>query len=877
MIHNFVRKHNMHRITALLVSLFLLSSCFGAHAAEALYTQQDMEAFDSQVRFLSAFALAEPGRPAATTIKRGDFAAIMLQYLGYGSGLTADGAGFSDVPDSKSPIYAMAQLGLMNGYPDGTFRPEEDVLFEQAVTVMVTALGYRVKAESMGGYATGYLACARQLNLLSGISSQQGGILTYFDFVRMMVNALTIDLMEPNSVGGYSIVTDKTWLNTRLDTEERNGIVTAFHAVSLDGSGKNPKNTIAIDGVVYDIEGDYSHLLGCYTEFYVDSNDTVLYITEKSTERVELLPEDLLGYADKAYTAETESGKSKQYHLSQSSYILFNGAAADRLSAEDMCPKYGRVTLIDNNKDGRYDIALIDSYAIYVVQNVNREDRRIYVKNANGNVLDFGALSDGELTVTNASGKEMDFSQISADTVIRVAKTTDGGKARIIVSAKTVSGTITELTGEGRNTEVFIDDMPYKVTEELDLGGVSVGRTSTFYLDSENLIAYISENNNAYSYGYLLGARLGTFQTVQLHLFDSTGQLLTLDGAPRMDIDGLENQDGRAVYELLKKGNSQVPRQMIRFQCNGKGEIREIDTPYNSAEDIKAQPQNGESPESLRLTYAGTTKYVRQMHNFAGKINVDADTLVFAIIGENANEYRIKRVTDLPNETNFKLEAYADDANEFYAKLLFSSDRIIKNGGSDGEVLGVVSKVGRALDDEGEAVPYIIFTTKHFEKKLYLEEELANPFPYNAVQEPQYPLEVGDVISVQQYAGDEASGVSLMYQPRQGLFPAGNRYGTLAETRVHYIYGSVYSLEKGFVNVTQKDIAAEGEPMMHEVESLRLADFPKILKVSDTGRGKQVTVVTAEDLIDYKTAGENCSKVFVAVEWQYPNMIVIYE
>lgn len=877
MIRKAIWKRHIRRMTAYLLAFMLSVSVFGVHAAD-MYTQADIDAFNDNVRFLSAFDLAETGKEAATTIKRGDFAAIMLKYLGHGEEFVAEGNSFSDVTDSKSPIYGMVQLGLLNGHPDGTFRPNDDVLSEQAVKVLVTALGYQPMAESMGGYPMGYIACARQIDLLKNASAQTDETLTYFNLVQMLVNGLSVDLMERNVKGGYSVVKNKTWLKSRLDVEKRKGVVTAAAELSLDGEVKGRKGTIALDGIVYDIDGDYSDWIGCYTEFYVNSEDEILYIIQQRTVKQELPAADLIEYSEKSYKAETESGKEKRYHLSQNSYILFNGAAADSLAAEEMCPKYGKVTLIDNNSDNRFDIVLIDSYDIYAVKGINPTDKLIYYKNSDGALLDFGGIAEEDLTVLNTSGKAVDFEQITSDSIIRVGFTWDKEKAKIIVSSSAVSGTVTSVKGQGKQAEINIDGVPYKVVSELvDLDKIPAGKTGTFYLDCEGLIAAVSEGDGSYSYGYLLNANLGVFNSLELMMFDNLGELLKLNCAAKINIDGLAGQNNEQVYSLLTKGTNSVVKQMIRFKRNGKGEVKEIDTPYNSATNLKAQPQNGESPESLRVIYAGTTKYIPQLHNFIGKVNVDADTRVFAIVGDDKKDYKVKRISEIPQDTNFKFEAYSDDESEFYAKLLFSDDKVLKGaGGSDGSVVGVIAEVGQGLNEDDEAVPFITFRAKLFDKDLFLEEELIHSFPYNAVQEPLYQPEIGDVVALQ-YSGDEANSVGLIYKPSENLFPAGSIYGPLAETRIHYIYGSVYSIEKGFISITQKDIAAEGAPLMTEVESYRLADFPRIFKCSDTGRGKEVTLVTAADLVDYKTAGENCSKVFVALEWQYPNIIIIYE
>ena len=70
------------RMTALLMAALLSASCLAVDAAE-VYTKQEFEEFDENVSLLSPFGLLEQGREAATTITRGEFAAVMLKYLGY--------------------------------------------------------------------------------------------------------------------------------------------------------------------------------------------------------------------------------------------------------------------------------------------------------------------------------------------------------------------------------------------------------------------------------------------------------------------------------------------------------------------------------------------------------------------------------------------------------------------------------------------------------------------------------------------------------------------------------------------------------------------------------------------------------------------------
>ena len=117
----------------------------------------------------------------------------------------------------------------------------------------------------------------------------------------------------------------------------------------------------------------------------------------------------------------------------------------------------------------------------------------------------------------------------------------------------------------------------------------------------------------------------------------------------------------------------------------------------------------------------------------------------------------------------------------------------------------------------------------------------------------------------------------MIYDYSENFFPAGSAYQFI-RAHYHYIYGTVYSVEKGYVNVTWKDITKDGSPTIDEIETFSLADFVSMYKVSP-GRNGKTTVerATGGDIIDYKTAGDNCSKVFISQEWEYPNLLVIYE
>lgn len=111
------------------------------------------------------------------TVTRAQMAAILCRVLGETEDLPTDGDRFTDVPSSywaNGYIVKTAELGIIGGYQDGSFKPGNAVTYEQAVTMIIRAFGYEDEASSAGGYPDGYLAVAQNLGLLNNVGSKSG-------------------------------------------------------------------------------------------------------------------------------------------------------------------------------------------------------------------------------------------------------------------------------------------------------------------------------------------------------------------------------------------------------------------------------------------------------------------------------------------------------------------------------------------------------------------------------------------------------------------------------------------------------------------------------------------------------------------------------
>lgn len=112
------------------------------------------------------------------TISRAETAAVICRMLGVeDEALAMKNVVFTDVPATHwavGYVAKAAQLGIIGGYGNGKFGPEDQVTYEQMVKMLVCAWGHEEWAQSQGGYPAGYLYVAEMMGLSADISGFNG-------------------------------------------------------------------------------------------------------------------------------------------------------------------------------------------------------------------------------------------------------------------------------------------------------------------------------------------------------------------------------------------------------------------------------------------------------------------------------------------------------------------------------------------------------------------------------------------------------------------------------------------------------------------------------------------------------------------------------
>lgn len=96
--------------------------------------------------------------------------------------------------------------GLLSGYPDATFKPDEPVLYEEAITIMLRALGY-TNDDFGSSWPYGQIGMANNLDMTDNIECEAGQTMNRGQVAQLIYNTLSVKKKGQNNqlVNGFDV------------------------------------------------------------------------------------------------------------------------------------------------------------------------------------------------------------------------------------------------------------------------------------------------------------------------------------------------------------------------------------------------------------------------------------------------------------------------------------------------------------------------------------------------------------------------------------------------------------------------------------------------------------------------------------------------
>lgn len=632
-------------LSMLVVLVFAVTTIFTLPvSAEGFPDVPETEKYAAAVKLLSSLKIIngyEDGtfRPM-NNVNRAEFTALLMRARGF------DNIGSMDLADPPFPdvvsedvswaignIRTAVNLKVINGYEDGTFRPLNDVLFEEAIKMIVCAIGYENYSPEGNEWYSKYVITANSLGLLKDVDGLVGTPATRACIAQLLYNLLNTEVAK-NDLAGGGAMAGESGLQDGLGLIEAEGIVSTDKVTSLTDPDVNLReNEILITDTVTKLEKiyradnieAYKKLFGKRIKFtykndketganvlnsYVERNSNEVSISAKNIETAKCDSSTIVYYKDGL--AETSA------RIADNSIVIYNGKLygsngenskyATFLSNESI-PLVGNIRLLDNNDDGTFDIVFVDDYEIYVVSswvtstytvtdNILRSSAQIILN----------PKTDANLKFTDKNGANLTYSSVKKGSVLSVKKSNPLNEGEtlttVVVTNENVTGTVSGVrAGKG----VTINSKEYDFSEVAHWMKGSGSQTepvmsmnATFYRDlNGDIVAYEkAETVSNQKYGYIISANKvneNMNDVLKLIVYTKDG-VETVFGDEKTKINGVEKPIGAdgdngssgtilgdlnaaAAYQgQVSTASNNVRSQVIKFTKSSKGTIEDIIT-----------------------------------------------------------------------------------------------------------------------------------------------------------------------------------------------------------------------------------------------------------------------------------------------------------
>ena len=781
-------------------------------------------------------------------ISRAEAAKVAVYALGL-EDVAASSAYRSDFADvatdhwARGYINVAATQGLIKGDDGVHFRPNDTVTYAEAMTILVRTVGREPEALSRGGYPSGYLIVGADNGMTKNAPGKAQDPADRELVAQMTFNALTVKMMERTGFGEkeeYSTV-DKTLLKNKLHVDKVTGQVMATSQSKLSGAGVIKKGEVQIGEDTFKLNGaEAANLLGFNVSAYVRENDKteekeiILIRADEARNDVMTISADNFnsitdgsGKMVIGYWKDKENDiRETKVDVNENAMLIYNGKAeVMNKTLVNMKDKAGNVSLLDVDRDGKYDVIFVVEYKNIVVEEVVASSGKINGKygaaaitlDPDDEQLEYSIIKGGaKLTVADL--KEWD--------VVSVAASLDGTVYNMVVSNETVEGRVTEVDPQGK---VKIAGEMYQVANSY-ASDVRLEDEGTFYLDAEGKIAAMNTVGRISSnYAYLMNAsKDNSFdESLELRVYTKTGETVTLKAADKVRLNGVNNRKADDVLAALKNGGGTIERQLITYETNSDGKVTTINTAVNSASYNK-------DVFSKNLTLANAL--YKSATGKVGTINVDANTIIFDIPSGSvySDDFAIRNRSMFENDTPYDVVVF-DMTEDFTARaMIVTSTSYQANAESSVAIVTSMGTVKNDNDDivdkmyamqDGQSVALLAVDDSTLEKSAGVK------------------LAKGDIVQYKTNAKGEITTVRVLLDASV----KDTQFEATPAADMNVLYGQVSQKFPTSMNLT-----VDGG----DVRNIAFGDA-KVYRVDTSKTANAVTTVTTGDIQKYDTSDAN--------------------
>ncbi len=894
----------MRKILANVLILVMLLSCISIPVTAA---DNDVKAYitEAEYGFVNAMGSTygyEYSRIVGSTLTRGQVCRVISYFGNFKHGGTPKEyeALFHDLStdDYYYPyIKACYDGGIINGYPDGTFRSADPMATKDVARLLAYCIGYKEYIN-----VAGLDAVLNKTGIMDGVPIADAA--TQDMIYKMMYNAYHAPACIANAVSSsgdveYKISDDYLGMEHLEKVRYAKGIVDGAVATTLESPDDSMiDGLMSVDGTVYEYDGNSTDLLGYHVEYYYKTglnnktggNKIIYAVKSKNNKEFVIKDADLESFGNFAYTY-YKGNRAESVEIRESTDVILNGIANPTYTDDDMVPSYGEVVLIDNDKEKPgYDVVKIESYEFFLVDNVDMNKKIIYDQSE-----DIEALNMEEADVINIKwdGEDYPLERLIYGTFLKV-KRTNPNSGYYLVDIEVLKNEKNSVTVLSANDDVVNEEgMSHTLWTNLSDESreqLKAGKVVTLYFSDGMVVRVEGAKADEMMYGYLMnvGAEGVLSKTVSFRIMQPDTTPVSYEMGKTVKIDGESISNADAVMSILynsvtagdnivydEKGDVDTTKtfyardeeapyaQLIKYKLNGENKVIAIDTLVdgdNENEDTKLTLFEPTQARFYRDSNFGNL-YISGEQHIAGFGNGSARFMVPKTGRNNEDNYKAFDLIDSKTYT-FQMADVDDEVYVAKAGCVF-----IENTGTAEFTRyikpAIVTTMETTLDENEEAQVTVecIYqkTTKTYVGK---PEKFAG-------------VEVGDVIRVIEDKYGKAEAVQVEFDVSEYV-PRANRHidfnGNTVKTPIlanyKVAYGTILSIKDGYMRFTYStvdDREYEFDPN-YGADTLSTSSGAMYWKYTNLRGEISVTPATVSDIVTYSQNPDYPSKIISAYD-----------
>ncbi len=845
------------------------------------------------------------------TVTRAQMAAIICRMLGY-EDQAASSMGATVFDDVAADHWASGYINvaqaqqIINGYGDGKFGPEDKVTYEQAVKMIVSALGYDLAAQSKGGYPTGYLAIASTKGITKSANGRVGDAAARSTIAVLAYNALEVELMDQTSwstgaAGDEYGMTGETVLSRYLGVKKYEGVVDATPLTDIAENGydvENTKATVGFDGTTLKAWGfsgknyvlqtaslsglvnaekvaDADKYLGKKVVAYIgteadaETGEIMLYaMAEKqgSNATLKLNASQLVSDTENGQLVYKKANSNKKYDVKINLNLAYNNfeeVDTTLANTDDIITEFtngGTIELIDSDAtQNGYETAIIVNYdEEAVINEVEVDDTDIYFDLHTGNLDDIDMESETELVVVYKDGVVVEPTALAEGDTVSTSEI--GSSARVLyASSKNITGSV-----DGWDDEyVTIAGEEYAPSAASGYAIADLqNKEGIFYLNVDGQIAYADATASKGGYFFFLntGKDTGMGSKYYATIVGADGEAKSYNYAKNVIIDGegTKSSEDASAYIAGRMGHGQGSNEAYAYVDSAERLLFEVKIKNGEIKNIKKVEYERPTSQSK---YKAATKSI-------GAKTFDETSVMFALAGAydssakiEEEDIKVAKVTEmLADDELYYIGLPAGDAivNGIYTVAVGYD--LVTSIADESELIVITSKKTVSYNDDIATVIEGIQAGKEVKVILYNEDEFrSNKQLAGGAEFLASDLAIGDIIATSVVnAEGVADDFKVIFDKSTGNVYAAND----TDKNNYYGYQIASSADDNFIWFTN--------PMTGITEAGEGSNFMVIQKTANT-----VLVDYEEDVNEPEISKKSLSKSLIGRADKYDSYVFV--